>query len=144
MELGPGTGFYRNYYQKRSKRGNLILIEIEKDFTELLKQKFPKAKILALDAQELKNYNNIPKIHTVICGLGFLNMSKDMIKKILESTFLHLNKDGDFFFFTYGHACSISQDILDELGLSVFRIGKTYRNIPPATVYKITKTCNLT
>ena len=66
-------------------------------------------------------------------------MSPEVIKMILEGAFSHLKNNGDFFFFTYGSSCSIPQKIIDSLKLQVTYIGKTYRNLPPARVYKITR-----
>jgi phospholipid N-methyltransferase len=44
-----------------------------------------------------------------------------------------------FYQFTYGPRCPVPRPILDRLGLKAVRIGGTVRNIPPASVYRITQ-----
>lgn len=140
LELGPGTGVFTNELINRGVlEKNLVLIELSVDFAQLLENKFPKAQVLRLDATQLKKQSSLPQVSTVICGLGFLNMAPEVIKMILEGAFSHLKNNGDFFFFTYGSSCSIPQKIIDSLKLQVTYIGKTYRNLPPARVYKITR-----
>ena len=46
---------------------------------------------------------------------------------------------GSFYQFTYGPRCPVPRPILDRLGLKATRVGGTIRNIPPASVYRITR-----
>ena len=46
---------------------------------------------------------------------------------------------GAFYQFTYGPRCPVPRPILDRLGLKATRIGGTVRNIPPAGVYRISR-----
>ncbi|QNX07568.1 methyltransferase domain-containing protein [Acinetobacter seifertii] len=140
LELGPGTGVFTEAMIRRGvKEEDLTLVELGTDFCNLLQKKFPKAQILHLDATEIREDSSIPNVNVIVCGLGFLNMSDDKIYKILEGSFNILKNDGSFFFFTYGPTCSIPLYILEVLQLEVTCVGKTYLNLPPATVYKITR-----
>ena len=66
-------------------------------------------------------------------------MSPRKIASILSGVFAYMRAGGALYQFTYGPRCPVPRPILDRLGLKAMRVGHTLRNIPPATVYQITK-----
>jgi phospholipid N-methyltransferase len=58
---------------------------------------------------------------------------------ILDGAFRHLRPEGAFYQFTYGPRCPIPRAILDRLGLKAVKIGRAVANVPPASVYRITR-----
>jgi len=58
---------------------------------------------------------------------------------ILTAAFSKLRDGGAFYQFTYGMQCPVSKAQLDELGLKANCIGRVLLNIPPASVYRITR-----
>jgi phospholipid N-methyltransferase len=77
------------------------------------------------------------RVDAVICGLGLLTMPMHQVAAIVRGAFLHLKDDGRMYLFTYGLKCSVPDCILDQLDLEAVKIGRTYRNLPPATTYRL-------
>lgn len=140
LELGPGTGvFTQALLEQGVREENLTLVEYSSEFARHLKRRFPGARTLEFDAEKLAEnrlYAGAPA-GAVVCGLGLLNMSRDKVARIIRGGFSYLRPDGEFFLFTYGARCPVPQGVLAELGLDAQRVGRTYRNIPPAAVYRI-------
>ncbi|WP_084484927.1 methyltransferase domain-containing protein [Methylosinus sp. LW3] len=142
LELGPGTGVFTQALLARGVRQqDLTLIEYGSDFARLLQRRFPEARVLWMDAALLDRhelYRDAP-VGAVVCGLGFLNMPQEKIAAIVKGAFRYLRQDGAFYFFTYGERCSVPDAVLAELDLEATHVGKTFRNVPPAAVYRITR-----
>lgn len=142
IELGPGTGvFTRALLERGVEEADLTLIEYGSEFTGMLKLRFPQARVLQQDATTLDQaalYPDAP-VGTVISGLPLLSMTQDKIAAILSGAFLYLRPGGAFYQFTYGPRCPVPPQILTKLGLKATRVGRTLRNVPPATVYRITR-----
>lgn len=142
IELGPGTGAFTQALLERGVRQqDLTLVEYGSDFARLLQSRFPHARVLWMDAAWLDRHRLFEgaPVGAVVSGLGFLNMSQKEIGAILMGAFGYLRPDGAFYLFTYGPRCSVSDATLAELYLHATCIGKTFRNIPPASVYRITR-----
>ena len=142
LELGPGTGvFTRALLARGIAEGDLTLIEFGADFARMLERRFPRARILSMDAAHLARhalYQGRP-VGAVVSGLPLLSMSPRKVMSILSGAFSHMRPTGSFYQFTYGPRCPVPRPILDRLGLKAVRIGGTVRNIPPASVYRITQ-----
>jgi phospholipid N-methyltransferase len=117
----------------------LTLVESGTEFGNLLKRRFPAARIFCMDATHLRRSALFGEelAGAVISGLPLLSMSPRKVMTILKGAFLHLREDGAFYQFTYGATCPIPQRLLDRLGLKATRIGGTFANLPPASVYRI-------
>ncbi|WP_370677225.1 class I SAM-dependent methyltransferase [Pleomorphomonas sp. PLEO] len=140
VELGPGTGAFTQALLKRGVRQqDLTLIEYSSDFARLLQTRFPQARVLWMDAAGLDRnglFDGAP-VGAVVCGLGFLNMPEDKIRAILKGAFGYVRPGGSFFLFTYGARCSVPDATLAALDLQAIWVGRTFQNIPPASVYRI-------
>ncbi|TNM59897.1 class I SAM-dependent methyltransferase [Aliirhizobium smilacinae] len=141
LELGPGTGvFTRALIDRGVLEENLALVEFDPDFARSLALRFPLAQVINSDAAALyRRHPDLAIVQTVISGLPLLSFSQSKVVKILVGTFAHLEPGGAFYQFTYGRSCPVSRRILDRLHLKASLVGKTYSNLPPATVYKITR-----
>ncbi len=142
LELGAGTGvFTRALLRRGLAQRDLILVENSQRFASLLMQRFPAAKIVVGDAANLAPLGvALPhSVASVVSGLPLLSMPKPRVAAILEGAFHYLNEDGAFFQFTYGFQCPIPRRTLDELGLKASCVGRVYRNLPPAAVYRISR-----
>jgi phosphatidylethanolamine/phosphatidyl-N-methylethanolamine N-methyltransferase len=142
LELGPGTGAFTYALLERGVRqGDLTLVEYGSDFARMLQMRFPHARVLWMDAAWLDKqplYEGAP-VGAIISGLGFMNMSQQKIATILKGAFSYLRPEGAFFLFTYGPRCSVSDATLEDLGLHATCVGTTFRNFPPASVYRIVR-----
>ncbi|MGR9250286.1 class I SAM-dependent methyltransferase [Rhizobium leguminosarum] len=141
LELGPGTGVFTTALLERGiAERDLTLIEYERDFATLLQDRFPDARVLQLDVREMwKTTLSGSFFGGVISGLPLLAMRPDDVQALLEGCFSKLRPHGAFYQFTYGPKCPVPVEILDSLGLVSKRIGWTFRNIPPAAVYRISR-----
>lgn len=140
VELGPGTGvFTRALLERGVKEDDLTLLELGGNFVELLRARFPLARVLQADAAGLGELGLFAEAQAgaVVSGLPLLNLPRDKVHAILAGAFEILRPAGAFYQFTYGARCPVPGPMLDRLGLRAVRIGRAFANIPPATVYRI-------
>ncbi|MBX4929704.1 class I SAM-dependent methyltransferase [Rhizobium binae] len=142
IELGPGTGvFTRALLARGVSEADLTLIEYGPEFIDALQARFPAARVLQMDAAHLAQaeiFEDEP-VGAVISGLPLLSMSPPKIAAILAGVFAYMRPGGAVYQFTYGPRCPVPRQILDRLGLESVRIGGTVRNLPPASVYRISR-----
>ncbi|MBN9435810.1 MAG: methyltransferase domain-containing protein [Bosea sp.] len=142
LELGPGTGaFTQALLEQGVAPSNLTLVEYGSDFARLLDARFPDVRVLWMDAARLAQhslYVGAP-VGAVVSGLPLLAMSPRKVTMILAGAFQLLRPGGYFVQFTYGPVCPVPRPVLDRLGLKATLVGRTLRNIPPASVYRITR-----
>jgi len=142
IELGPGTGvFTQALIRQGVSEENLILVEKGGEFAPMLGQRFPRARLLHIDAADIGDAidPDTALSGAVVSGLPLLSMPSKTVAAILAGSFAHLREDGCFYQFTYGSRCPIPNTVLEELGLRATHIGRTLRNIPPAAVYRIAR-----
>jgi phosphatidylethanolamine/phosphatidyl-N-methylethanolamine N-methyltransferase len=139
IELGPGTGtFTKALLQRGVPEHDLLLVEYGSDFMRLLQQRFPRAKVLWMDARQLSQYGLfMAPAAAVVSGLPLLSMSPRKVMAILTGAFQHMREGGTFYQFTYGPRCPVPRPILDRLGLKASLVGRTAFNISPASVYRV-------
>ncbi|NTE56442.1 phospholipid methyltransferase [Agrobacterium tumefaciens] len=142
LELGPGTGvFTRALLARGVAEKDIVLIESGKEFAAMLGHQFPTAKLLLMDAASLIKSDLLDslKAGAVVSGLPLLSMPMRKIAAILRGSFRHMRHDGVFYQFTYGPRCPVPRRLLDRLGLEAVRISTTFVNLPPASVYRISR-----
>jgi len=141
LELGPGTGVFTEALLERGVReSDLTLIEYGSDFMRLLQVRFPKARVLWMDAAWMASHDLFEQpLGAVVSGLPLLNFSKWKVAAILTAAFSKLRDGGAFYQFTYGMQCPVSRALLAELGLKANCMGRVLLNVPPASVYRITR-----
>ena len=142
IELGAGTGVFTRHLIKRGiPEDKIAIVEFGAHFAEALRLKHPSAFILEMDASRLGGVTLFggERAGAVISGLPLLSFSPRTVVKILHGAFSHLREGGGFYQFTYGPRCPVPRAILDRYGLRATRIGRTLANIPPATVYRISR-----
>lgn len=142
IELGPGTGVFTEALLQRGVReSDLVLIETSADFADQLSARFPAARTLRMDATQLRRtfVQGSAPVGAVLSGLPVLSMPTRKVIAILEGAFAHLRHDGAFYQFTYGPRCPIPRFLLDRLGLKATYVGGTLANLPPASVYRISR-----
>ena len=141
LELGPGKGvFTRALLDRGVPESNLILVEQRPDFTDLLRKRFTRARVVTMDADrlvQLKHRFQDEFAGAIVSGLPLLSMPWDKVEAILYGAFELLRPGGAFYQFTYAPRSPVSSDHLTRLGLRTERIGGALLNIPPAAVYRI-------
>jgi len=142
IELGPGTGvFTRALLERGVAEHDITLVEFGSDFVSLLERRFPQARVLQLDAAKLspRHFSEQAAAGVIISGLPLLSMSPRKVMAILTGAFDCLRDGGSFYQFTYGARCPVRRPLLDRLGLKAVRVGRALADVPPATVYRITR-----
>ncbi len=142
IELGPGTGVFTEALLARGVQDHdLTLIEYGSDFMRLLQLRFPRARVLWMDAAWVGSHNLFEgrPVGAVVSGLPLLNMTPRKVIAILTGAFGNLRAGGALYQFTYGMRCPIPKPILDRLGLKATCLGRVLLNVPPASVYRITR-----
>ncbi|MFS8048561.1 class I SAM-dependent methyltransferase [Rhizobium sp. BR 314] len=142
IELGPGTGVFTNALRNRGvAEHDITLVELNPDFAALLKQRFPTARVLQMNAADVSDSAEMVEdsAGAVLSGLGVLSMPTGVVVRIMQGAFRCLGPTGAFYQFTYGPRCPVSNGVLNFLGLRSERIGGTFFNLPPASVYRITR-----
>lgn len=142
IELGPGTGVFTSRLLARGvAEADLTLVEYGADFARLLQLRFPDARVMWMDAARLKTivFEAPRPVGAVVSGLPLLGFSPRKVIAILDGAFHHLRPGGAFYQFTYGPRCPVPRPILDRLGLRAVLMGRALLNVPPATVYRMTR-----
>lgn len=142
LELGPGTGvFTRALLARGVRQEELTLIEASPDFARLLQLRFPRARVLPIDARELSTQElcHDRPVEAVISGLPLLSLPASDVERILAGAFACMSPSAGLFQFTYSPFCPVPRAILDRLDLRATRIGGTLRNLPPANVFRINR-----
>ena len=143
IELGPGTGVFTKALLGRGlKQSDLVLIEYEADFANLLSARFPQATVLRGDAARMRKHRGVLNgelAGATISGLPILNMNARQQMMIMRGCFELIRPGGRFFQFTYSPVCPIRRPVLERLGLKARRLSSTLRNLPPAAVYEISR-----
>ncbi|WP_342363005.1 hypothetical protein [Terrarubrum flagellatum] len=142
LELGTGTGvFTRALLARGVRESDLTLVEHGSDFARMLQHRFPQARVLWLDAARIGAYDLYAgaPVAAVVSGLPLLSMPPRKVMAILSGAFAVMRTGAAFYQFTYGPRCPVPRPILDRLGLQATRIGGAWRNLPPASVYRISR-----
>jgi len=140
IELGPGTGvFTRALLARGVAEQDLVLVEMDAAFRDLLAERHPQATVLALDATRLAGAAASlggRAAGAVVSGLPLLAMGTRRQMRVLRGAFALLAPGGAMYQFTYGPGTPVPTPILRRLGLTAQRIGGTLRNLPPAAVWR--------
>ncbi len=139
LELGAGTGVFTDALMRRGIREHeLILIEAEPRLAQHLKHRFPNAMVICMDAAQLLSRLNgyAGAVGAVVSGLPLRNFTAAHVYAILTQALELLRPDAALYQFTYGLRSPIDVATLCALHLDAKRIGNTWRNFPPAAVYR--------
>ncbi|GIN39347.1 rRNA adenine N-6-methyltransferase family protein [Heyndrickxia sp. FSL K6-6286] len=138
IEYGPGTGvFTEELLEKRNPETIIVLVEYNKEFYLLLREKFKMEKNLFIingSAEDIHNYlkdYHIPYADYVISGLPFASLPKNISQKILTNTTKILKKDGEFITFQYTKC----KKAFIEQFFTKIHVNREIRNLPPAYVF---------
>jgi phosphatidylethanolamine/phosphatidyl-N-methylethanolamine N-methyltransferase len=136
VEFGPGTGRFTEAILARGvPPENLTLFELDKEFVDHLRRKFPAVTVHHRPAQDAAKLVK-GKVGCVISGLPLLSMPPEVREGIVDAAFDILAPRGRYVQFTYGHRTPLPPETIAALGLTVNKGNKIWANLPPATVYR--------
>lgn len=136
VEFGPGTGRFTEAILARGVAPqDLTLFELDEEFVDYLRGRFPGVTVHQLPAQEAPRLV-APGVSTVISGLPLLSMPPELREGIVDAAFQLLAPRGRYVQFTYGPRPPLPPETVQALGLTVNKGNKVWANLPPATVYR--------
>ena len=140
LELGPGTGsFTRAILAQGVKPADLTLVETNAEFCAHLRRDFPGTHVHCINAAEIAKRDLFGgrKVGAVVSGVPFLLLKPGEALAILESVFEVMRPDAALYQVTYGFTAPFPRDVMRALDLVSTQVGRTFRNAPPAAVYRL-------
>ncbi|PWK62443.1 class I SAM-dependent methyltransferase [Roseicyclus mahoneyensis] len=142
IELGAGTG---NITQAILDRGvaqeDLHSIEMNPEFCDRLRARFPRLNVHQMSAGEVGSLA-VNDAQAVVSGLPLLSMPLGLQRDILTGTFQRVRPGGSYVQFTYGPKPPVARAVREELDLQWTVSHKIWWNMPPARVYRFTRTAH--
>ncbi len=143
VELGGGTGAITNALLDTGVPAEqLIVVEKDPELHQLLAARFPGVRVLRADATRLALHLRrcgLNSVGTVVSSLPLLSMSEQRQRLILKQAFKLLEANGAFVQFTYGIGSPIALAKLTEWTIEARLIGRAWRNVPPASVWRLVR-----
>ena len=142
LELGPGTGaFTRAILARGVAPGDLTLVETNSEFCTRLQREFPGVHVHCMNAADLvkRDLFGGKKVGAVVSGVPFLLLKPDEAMAILSAVFEVMAPKAALYQVNYGFTTPFPRDVMRELDLTATRIASTFRNAPPAAVYKLVR-----
>ncbi|HEX7872503.1 MAG TPA: methyltransferase domain-containing protein [Sphingobium sp.] len=142
LELGGGTGaLTREILATGLPRDRLEVVEINQHLARELHAAFHGVKIIQHPAESVSDHaaGDAGSYQVVISGLPILALTPQQQQAILAEAFKLLAPGGSFIQFTYSPRSPFRPKVVEELKLGVRRIGTILRNVPPATVFRVTR-----
>lgn len=141
VELGGGTGVItRALLQAGVAPERLVVVEQDEQLYRLLAKNFPDATVVCGDAGELGALLarlGHTAVETAVSSLPLLAMSERRRTEILKEIFTCLGPDGLLVQYTYRPLMSVVAAELPPWRLESVVAGHCWRNVPPATVWRI-------
>jgi phosphatidylethanolamine/phosphatidyl-N-methylethanolamine N-methyltransferase len=137
LELGAGTGrLTRALIESGVSPNRIYALELDKEFYDFLDKAVPNINAIhgnAIDIPHLLPQEVIGKITTIVTGLPFMSIPFHIQKKIIGACFEVMAPNCQMLQFTYSPKSPIQSKLL---GLSHERVATTFRNIPPASIWR--------
>jgi phosphatidylethanolamine/phosphatidyl-N-methylethanolamine N-methyltransferase len=136
VELGPGTGAITSALIERGvDQSRLVLVEYNPGFCALLRDRYPRAKVVQGDAYAL--HDSLRKVLTapasaVVSGLPLVTKPMLTRLKLIRDAFAALAPGAPFVQFTYSVAPPIPKSLP---GVSTEASERIWMNLPPARVW---------
>lgn len=139
IELGAGTGaITRALLARGVAQEQLWLVEKSPELVQILRQQFPRARVLHGDAAYLRTLMAAAGSNgagTVVSSLPLLSMGRITQIRVLSQAFDLLQNGGSLVQFTYFPRPPISGRLEASLAVRGTRVAAIARNLPPAAVW---------
>jgi phospholipid N-methyltransferase len=146
VEIGAGTGAVTQALLDGGvPAGGLLVVERNPELAALLSRRFPEVEVIRGDAFDLEGVVSGAdsvrpgRVDAVVSGLGLVTVDRDRQRRLLGQAFRLLRPAGRFVQFTYSPVLPVSRETLAELGLCSRRAAFSLLNLPPASVYVLTR-----
>jgi phospholipid N-methyltransferase len=146
VEIGAGTGAVTQALLDGGvPAGGLLVVERNPELAALLSRRFPEVEVIRGDAFDLEGVVSGAesvrpgRVDAVVSGLGLVTVDRERQRRLLGQAFRVLRPAGRFVQFTYSPVLPVARETLTELGLCSRRAAFSLLNLPPASVYVLTR-----
>jgi phosphatidylethanolamine/phosphatidyl-N-methylethanolamine N-methyltransferase len=147
VELGAGTGAITEALVETGlEPERLIVVEQDEELYRHLTRRFPQARVFCADAAHLDallRSAGESGAATVVSSLPLVSMSERRRRAILRQIFASLAPGGALVQYTYRPGPPVAANDLPPWHLVAEPVGRSWRNMPPATVWRITHDISL-
>ncbi|MEM9439412.1 MAG: methyltransferase domain-containing protein [Pseudomonadota bacterium] len=137
VELGAGTGaISQGLLEKGMPRDALMMIELDEQLYDYLRNRFPGVRVVHGDATKLSEIvaeQEIASVSTVVSGLPMVNMPVDFQRAIVGESMKSVRSGGALLQYSYSPLCPIPAK---KLSVKAELVRFVLRNVPPATVWR--------
>jgi phosphatidylethanolamine/phosphatidyl-N-methylethanolamine N-methyltransferase len=144
LELGGGTGtITKACIEIGVDPRSIVVLEKASSFCALIRARFPDIRVIRGDARNLETLmqeRGIGPFKAVVSSLPLLSIPEAQRDQILAQAFAVLAQDGVFVQFTYGLLPPVPRGIARSLELVKDRSAWVLRNVPPASVWRYSRT----
>jgi phosphatidylethanolamine/phosphatidyl-N-methylethanolamine N-methyltransferase len=137
VEIGGGTGTVtRSLLKSGIPSDQLIVVELDPELCAFLKRTVPSVHVIkgnAMDLEKLIPQEYIGKVSTIISGIPVTTMSFSQQQLLINACMGVLAPGGELIQYSYLHKSPLPAD---AFGLHKERIGKTFKNIIPAYLWR--------
>lgn len=132
LELGGGTGsFTKALLRAGVAPERLTVVEYDPVFAAGLRRRFPEVEVLEVDAFSPQAIEALGRFDAVLSGLPLLNFPREKSAGLIRGLLARASANAPFVQFTYGPR----EPVPPPSGVRASRIGRVWRNLPPATVW---------
>lgn len=137
VEIGGGTGVItRQLLAAGVPADRLLVLEIDPEMADYLRATLPEANVTTGDARDLPAL--LPpswrgRVDTIVSGIPMAVLSAAYQRQLIDAMFSALAEDGRYLQYTFTLGGSPVR--ARRLGLTARRLGTTFGNFPPASVW---------
>ena len=132
LELGGGTdAFTRVLLHAGVAPERLTVVEYDPVFAVGLRRRFPGVEVLEVDAFSPQTIAALGRFDAVLSGLPLLNFPREQTAALIGGLLTQAAPGAPFVQLTYGPR----EPVPPPPGIVAARIGRVWRNLPPATVW---------
>lgn len=143
IELGSGTGVVTNALLNHGIcPEDLIVIERDPTLYQLLVNRYPYVRIIhgdALEVREILENLGIRAVRAVVSSLPLLTFPVFSQLAVLRQCAHLLGPHNPFVQFTYSPFSPVRRRLLGNVGLVGSSAGRVWNNVPPATVWRYSR-----
>jgi phosphatidylethanolamine/phosphatidyl-N-methylethanolamine N-methyltransferase len=141
LELGPGTGVFTREMVRRFPKARLVAVEVNEVFAAHLARAYPTVTVVPGCASQLETHLaklgiDIAEVSAVFSGLPLLTFPGDLPQRVLASIARVVPPGRPFIQFTYFEKTWRKYDLR---GFRFDHSRRVWRNLPPAKVMTFTR-----
>jgi len=137
VEIGGGTGVItRQLLAAGVPADRLLVLEIDPEMADYLRASLPEANVTTGDARDLAALlppSWLGQVDTIVSGIPMAVLSAAYQRQLIDAMFSTLAHDGRYLQYTFTLGGSPVR--ARRLGLTARRLGTTFGNFPPASVW---------